>query len=285
MQVVLLQILLWILRIILFLLLLVMVLIAVVMLVPIRYQVEGNLHQKKPCAWGRVTWFFYLINMKFKYEEEFHMDVRVFGFKVYDSSKEVYCKKEPLVEDTIIVDKRKKKIDISKSTFNKKENKKSFDEKVEELKIKISSIVQKVKELWKKIQDGKIKAEHYFELWNKKETQVTFQRAKNKLGKVIKAIMPKKWYICGDVGLKDPSITGKMMGALGAMYPIVGNNVLIIPDFENEILELKGKAKGKIRLGNLVYQIISLLLNRYCFKFIKLVLDELGGSKKRKKEI
>ena len=67
MQVVLLQILLWILRIILFLLLLMLVLIAIVMIVPIRYQVEGDFHEKKPGMRGKITWFFYLIYMKFSY--------------------------------------------------------------------------------------------------------------------------------------------------------------------------------------------------------------------------
>ena len=81
----LLQILLWILRIILFILLLILILIAIVMIVPVRYRVEGEFREKKPGVQGRVTWFFYLIHMKFKYEDEFHMVVRVLGFKVYDS--------------------------------------------------------------------------------------------------------------------------------------------------------------------------------------------------------
>ena len=160
-----------------------------------------------------------------------------------------------------------------------------MDEKLDDVKIKFCNIVEKTKEIWNKIQSGKLKVEHNLELWNRKETQITFQRAKRKFGKVIKAILPKKWNINGYIGFDDPSTTGKLMGALGAMYPILGNKVQVVPDFENEVFEIEGEAKGHIRLGNLTYQLISLLLNRYCFKFIKLVFDELGGSKKRKKEI
>lgn len=358
MQVVLLQILLWILRIILFLLLLIIALVAIVMIVPIRYQVEGELHEKKPGMRGKITWFFYLVNMKFAYEEEFHIIVRIFGFKVYDSlgeKKPVKKKKvnktkenvesndivkvnssgniaikenivegpigstssEPAVdnnnvekvnteEDELAVWEREvealekeeaelagrviheqktagKNIENKKTTSKK--DKKSLEEKIEDLKIKILNIVEKVKEIWEKIQNGKLKVEHYLELWNRKETQITFQRAKRKLGKVIKAILPRKWNIDGNIGFEDPSTTGKLLGALGAMYPILGNHIRIIPDFENEVLEIEGKVKGHIRLGNLAYQLISLLLNRHCFKFIKLVFDELGASKKRKKEI
>ena len=89
----------------------------------------------------------------------------------------------------------------------------------------------------------------------------------------------------GNVGFADPSTTGKLMGTIGAMYPIVGNHVYVVPDFENEVLEVEGNMKGHIRLGNLTYQVISLLLNPHCIKFIKLVFDELSGSKNRKKEI
>ena len=348
---VLLQILLWILRIILFLILLTIVLIAIVMIVPIRYRVEGELHEKKPGIRGKITWFLYLINMKFSYEEEFHIVVRVFGIKVYDSlgeSKSSKKKKETSkklnveannndimkeensedsdvdmvssqVEESIVgkdssqeavsdsedeltawekeVEALEKEeaelasqvISEQKTGKEKKskivKNKKSLDEKIDDVKIKFCNIVEKTKEIWNKIQSGKLKVEHYLELWNRKETQITFQRAKRKFGKVIKVILPKKWNINGNIGFDDPSTTGKLMGALGAMYPILGNKVQVVPDFENEVFEIEGEAKGHIRLGNLTYQLISLLLNRYCFKFIKLVFDELGGSKKRKKEI
>ena len=347
MQVVLLQILLWILRIMLFLLFITIALIVIVMIVPIRYQVEGDLHEKKPGVCGKITWFFYLINMNFSYENEFHIIVRVLGFKVYDSlSEKKPIKKKKTREDNIagrevknknddlsgnvnsmeisnhkndekeqksimnaeeelaawekeveteekeeaelakkvILEEKKKNVD-SKVLNNNKKSKKSLDERIEEVKRKVHDIVNKIKDILKKIQDGKLKVEHYLDLWNRKETQITFQRAKKKFGKVCKTILPRKWRISGTIGFEDPSITGKLMGGLGAMYPILGNNVQIVPEFEDEALELDGKAKGYIRLGNLVYQLITLLLNPYCFKFIKLVFDELGGSKKRKKEI
>ena len=54
-------------------------------------------------------------------------------------------------------------------------------------------------------------------------------------------------------------------------------------NFENEVLNVNGHLKGHIRLGNMLYQLVSLLLNRHCFKFIKLIFDELGSSKKNQK--
>ena len=359
MQVVLLQIFLWILRIILFLLLFIIALVAIVIIVPIRYRVEGELHEKKPGLRGKITWFLYLINIIFSYDNEFHLIVRVFGFKVYDSlrknkrikkkktevtklddnntgseitkvdikdsgddnkdsdsnincsneqnyqkvnmnpdeeldawEKEVQAEQleEAKLADEVIQKHKKlsKKLERKKnpgSTDNSHNKKKTFEEKFEDIKGKLQDIVEKVKNIVKKIQDGKLKVEHYLELWNRKETQITFQRAKKKLGKVVKAILPRRWVINGNVGFEDPSVTGKIMGIIGAMYPVFENRVRIIPDFEKEVLEFDGNAKGHIRLGNLIYQLVSLLLNKYCFKFIKLVFKELGGSKKKNKEI
>lgn len=378
MGVVLLQILQWILRIILFLLLLILILLAIILTVPIRYQAEGEFLEKKPGVRGKITWFFYLIYMRFCYEEEFRIQVRVLGFKVFDSTKgekkpkkaKSKKKNNKTAQDGIqetVTDNSGKEISVTTNVENaesevqktnvesagsktmkadtedeenkvlevrdknvkmttgedelaawekemeaeaeeeaehakqvveknaessqngtehldensSEKEKKSFSEKIDDIKSKIQNLIQKIKDIIAKIRDGKLKAEHYLELWNRNETQITFSRAKKKLTKMIKAILPRKWEVRGNIGLTDPCTTGQLMGVLGAMYPILGNRVQIVPDFEKEVLNIEGNLKGHIRLGNLLYQLISLVLNRHCFKFIKLIFDELGSSKKK----
>lgn len=350
MGVVLLQILQWILRIILFLLLLIVVLLAIIVIVPIRYRAEGELLEKKPGVRGKITWFFYLIYMKFAYEEDMHIVVRVLGFKVYDSGQEPKEDKQSknsgntadvsessfneTVEKTVAAEQtdmnsteakqtdssdlisknegkeysladwekeieaeEKEEAKLAKKVIQSQtsssinaedtlieEEKKSLSEKIEDIKVKLAEVIQKIKDIIAKIQDGKLKVEHYLELWNRKETQITFGRAKSKLGKIITAVLPRKWNITGEIGFADPCTTGQLLGVIGALYPVIGSNVQIIPDFENEVLSLKGHVKGHIRLINLLHQLVTLVLNGHCFKFIKLVLDELGGSKNSGKQ-
>ena len=361
MGVVLFQILQWILRIILFLLLFIVILVTIILVVPVRYKVEGEFLEKKPGVRGKITWFFYLIYIKFAYEEEFNIMLRVLGFKVFDSGKENEPKKvkkdseradniekvsnaENTVNETAekandtvetgiagktdtksaeeeyptsedvklekqeneysltdwekeIEAEAKEEADVAEWLIQKQtsaseskeetvveERKKTLFDKIEDIKLKIQDILQKVKDIIAKIQEGKLKAEYYLELWNRKETQVTFNRAKRKLGKMVKAILPRKWNVIGEIGFSDPATTGKLMGVLGVMYPIIGSHVQIVPDFEEEIMSIQGNVKGHIRLGNLLYQMVSLILNIHCFKFIKLVLDELSGSKKSNKQ-
>ena len=306
MGVVLLQILQWILRIILFLLILLLVLGTIILIVPIRYRAEWDFLKKNARVRGRITWFFYLIYMRFYYEEEFRMQVRVFGFKVFDSENggdkpkktktgqeenkdaddltawETEMEAEAKEEAELAKQIAERKIEVSEENTSEKV-KKSLSEKIEVIKSKIQDMLRKIKDFIAKIQDGKLKVEHYLELWNKEETQITFDRAKNKLGRMIKALLPQKWKVTGEIGFTDPCATGQLMGALGAMYPILGNKVQIVPNFEEQVINLEGNLKGHIRLGNLLYQLVSLLLNRYCFKFIKLIFAELGSSKKGRK--
>ena len=353
MEVVLWQILQWVLRIILLLLLLIVVLMVIILIVPIRYRAEGSLLGKKPDIKGKVTWFFYLIYMSFCYEEKFRVQVRVFGFKFFDSMENEENPKKKLKktasdmnsvtdfgnkiceggkintenkvseagktntenrvseaekniisnvgsngqEDELAAWEReieaqaKEEAELAKKIIEQNQEeivfvkeKKSFSEKIDAIKSKIGDIIQKIKDIIAKIKEGKLKVEHYLELWNRNETQITFHRAKIKFGKMIKVILPRKWIVTGEVGFNNPATTGQFMGVLGAMYPFLGNKVQIVPDFENEVIKLEGNVKGHIRLGNLLYQLVSLILNKHSFKFIKLVFDELGSSSKGKKK-
>ena len=362
MGVVLLQILQWVLRIIVVLLLLILGVVIIVLVVPIRYQAEGEFYEKKPGIRGKITWFFYLIYMTFRYEDDFQMQVRVCGFKVYDSSEEnggrkvgkkakekaVAREKELLdsvgnisvqeentseikqnaseedkasevkqnasVEDEAGEVKQNASVQEEISVWEKEleaeaveeaklaeemkqkqtqkdrkgednssseSGKKTLGDKVDDFKQKVLNLVQKIKDVWEKVKQGKLKVEHYLELWNRKETQVTFQRAKTKLYRMMKAVLPRKWKLIGEVGFADPCTTGQFMGVLGALYPVVGNKVQVVPNFDNQIINVEGCVKGHIRFGNLLYQVVSLIVNKYSFQFFKLIFDELGVSKKK----
>ena len=130
MGVVLLQILQWILRIILFFLLLIAVLLAIILIVPIRYRAEGELLEKKAGVRGKITWFFYLIYMKFAYEEDLHIVVRVLGFKVYDSVQKLKEDKQSKSSDNT-ADETVGKADVSESSSNQTVEKTVAEEKTD----------------------------------------------------------------------------------------------------------------------------------------------------------
>lgn len=307
----------WILRILLGLLLALLVIGVVILAVPIRYRVEGR-YQDTIGIQGKITWFLSLLSMTFAYQDEMQIRLRIFGFLVYDTAAEklpenqayttseeqpgdqayttseeqpgnqAYTKPKDTLEnkaDTKTEDLTGKKIE-KQSAAKEKETvceKRNKDKKRKKpgWKQKLEMGIQKVKNLWEKIRQGKLTIEHYLDLWHRSETQITFARAKQKLKKMVKVMLPGKWEVTGVVGLQDPCLTGQLMGGLGMLYPVIGNRIRIDPDFEHEVWKLQGYAKGHIRLGTLVYQLGTLLLNRHCFRFIKLVFQEIEEGKKK----
>lgn len=265
MELVLLQILQWILRIIGVLFLIIFVGIVLILTIPVRYRTEGELHEENWKVKGKASWFFYLIYMRFLYEEEFQMQIRVLGVRIYDSEWKKKTEKKQKVE--------KKAVPVSGGTVKKRRKPKM----AETVRIRLKGI-------WRKLKKIRENMSHYLELWHREETQITFQRAKKKFGRVLHFLWPKKWEVTGNIGLEDPASTGELMGLLGCLYPILGSKVRLVPDFEKKITDIKGRAKGHIRMGNLLYQMLTLILNPHCLCFIRLVFQELDNSKMKKKE-
>lgn len=87
-----------------------------------------------------------------------------------------------------------------------------------------------------------------------------------------KRIGPKS--LKGDVtyGLEDPSVTGKILAAASALFPVYGPDFVLHPDFEEAKLEGRAELSGRIYLGSVLIVVIGFLLNpniRYviaCYK-------------------
>ncbi len=75
----------------------------------------------------------------------------------------------------------------------------------------------------------------------------SWKRIKQEIVRLLKFLRPKK--LTGNLhfGFEDPSVTGKVLAVLGALYPFYGEHIRINPDFENEIFEGDVLVKGNIR--------------------------------------
>ena len=167
------------------------------------------------------------------------------------------------------------------SIRRKKKEKKTLSDIFSLIATNCMAFMKKIKEIWAGIREGKEKAEYYLSLWNASETQITLQRAKKKMGKMIKSMMPRKWELTGHVGCEDPAFTGCVMGVLGSLYPFTGNKVRMVPEFDQKIIILEGYIRGHICLGKILYQLVSFILNKHCMKVIKIMFEEFGNSGKK----
>lgn len=125
--------------------------------------------------------------------------------------------------------------------------------------------------LFGKIKKLKEKAESYYKLFEREETQITLKRTAKKLFRILKYLLPDKGKIEGKVGFDDPSKTGELMAFVSLLYPFWGKYIEIVPYYEDEVMEFSFDCRGKVFIGLLLYQIISLILNKHFIRFIKLV--------------
>ena len=78
----------------------------------------------------------------------------------------------------------------------------------------------------------------------------TFQRAykvcSTQIVRLLKGILPKKLEGTLRIGTGDPASTGQVMAVYGILYPLLGDNIAITPDFEEQVIEGRLNIKGKI---------------------------------------
>ncbi len=317
-----LQILPWIFFLLLFILCLVIVLLLVVLFVPIRYHIHGEVKEKIPNVKGRARWLLGIGKVDFSYDESFLLQVKVLGKSLYQYPKtnkenldkektkedgpkdcpkpsnpvfplqekprdkdkdvplEIVSAEEIFTEDVL---KESQRGDHSPFEHRKKGRKKKRKEK-KTLQQRIEEISQGVYKNLGKVQNVKEKIKYYLELLQRPELKITLQRAQSKLGKILAALLPKKWQITGVFGMEDPSLTGQITGILAFIYPYTRNHVKLYPDFEKETVQADFFFRGKLRTVTLLYQCISFLLNKDCMQAMKLLFKKENKKKKKKQE-
>lgn len=64
--------------------------------------------------------------------------------------------------------------------------------------------------------------------------------------RLLRRLSPKK--LAADVryGFSDPCMTGQVLAGLGILYPVMGEYVNVVPDFENCILKGRVSMSGKV---------------------------------------
>lgn len=298
----------WIFIILLLLVLVILGLIFLLLISAISYQAKGSYIEKIPDVQGRVTYLFGLVKCGFSYQEQFLLKVKILGIPVYGfPKKEKRTKKEKSVSKDAPIDLKEPEIktneeivyiDRDETNFgydsieeeitdtisvNKKTvEKKTVDEKtVEDTVTKDTARKKKIKtKKEKKTTERKGFSLETLQSWKAFFTNPKIKRAladcKEKIFRALKAILPKKWSVLAKFGFADPSITGKIMAGLGILYPVIGNHIVAIPFFEEEILEIEGELKGKLRPIYFLWQILLLILNKDVRYLIKAAKKQLG---------
>lgn len=258
-------------------------LVLIVLFVPIRYKADVQNTNVR----GKVTWILHLVTINLDYiDKVFKYKIKILGItintdkkktrkvKKKKESQKIPVKSEPEQKETKMVvteqikDNKPKEQPIkeTKKAQDEVKPKKSISQKlldvINNIKFKIQSIYDKIKEIITKISDYK--------------DFLTTDEAKTNIKDILKIVFDLLVYILptkikGSVkfGMEDPETTGKALGVICMFYGLYGEKVDIIPDFENKVFEADLHFKGRIRLYRVLIAAYKLWKNEWIKKLLK----------------
>lgn len=152
---------------------------------------------------------------------------------------------------------------------------------------KIKQIVKKIKAFFQNIQYtirkfcDKIRTaldniQYYREVLESDPFRRSVQSCKAELGWVLKKLKPDKFEADFIVGMEDPSVTGEILAIHGMLYPLIGQHVRLVGDFECDKMHIEGRLyiRGKIRAFTFLRAAVRIYFNKDIKKLIKLLKKE-----------
>ena len=256
---------------------LVLITLGVVFLVPLKYCGSACLDKEieRSTANIKFSWLLHLFSGNVSYiDKQLSYEVRVLGKKIQLDKEEVTEAKSEESKERLLEkpeDNLAKKItedvisDVISDVIEESSEKKS-NRQVKKEKTKKESVLKKIKYTFQNICD-KIKLlkqkKDELEAFLKNEAhRSAFKKLWKELGKLLKALRPRKFILNAHFGFEDPSLTGKILAVLSMLYPFYGDNIRIQPDFENVIIEGDLYLQGKIRIIHMVKMVWNLVWNK-----------------------
>lgn len=272
----------------------IVLLMCIVLFAPVRYEVSAEFPGKLEdmVAKIRFSWFLYLIAGEAGYaEKDFYWKGRAAWFRFGGEEKEsvenvVAQTKEEIKETADTVVEKAEKI-VEEAPAQKEEVKKEETVKKEKIAVEkkteatsgqerisfFQKLKNKLKDIWEKIKYtfleicDKMKniaeiKENITSFLTDETHKKAFLKVKKESKKLIWSLRPKKFKLNLHYGFEDPYRTGQVLAGLSMIYPFVGDNMSIQPDFEHQIIEGNLYMKGKIRAIHPVIFLIKLVLNK-----------------------
>lgn len=282
-----------------------------VLFVPVRYDIKA-VRKADDASFVhvriRLSWLLHLISGAFSYPEEAFFRVRLLGVTIFRSDhakknsstekkkekKEKNAQAEKTVNETppekrevpppeepIRKEKERKEIPgeegagrelHQKQPEEKKKNKFfAFLNKIwsflKNIQYTITKICDKIKHIVKNIR-------YYMELLQSDTFQRVWHICGGEVIALLKSILPRRLEGQLHVGTGDPAGTGQILSLYGILYPLIGNHIDILPDFEQAVLEGELLAKGRMTVFRALKTAWIVYFNKDLRRLIQLLKRE-----------
>ena len=134
--------------------------------------------------------------------------------------------------------------------------------KISKIKYTILKIYGKIKDIWGHLS-------YYAGVLREDNTVALWKHVRQRLGKMLRAIRPRR--INGSLvfGTGAPDTTGYLFGVYGMLSPLLHYGLCVTPDFTQQILEGSIDISGRITLWTLTWNGLKLFLDKKLRLFIQ----------------
>lgn len=245
-------------------------LLLIVLFVPVRYQGSGYRKEGDPVPVHvqlKVTWLLHLVRVSFIYPEEAFLKVKILFFQILpakEKKKKASNKKEADGKKPK-TDKKEVGSDVSDTASDQKisdegnaadedggDNRRTLSDFVRKLFSAIRNIKYTIRKIYDKINHIIHNIRYYIKILQTESFKRAFVLCREQLLRLMKIVLPRKVSGTFTIGMEDPAATGQILSIYGILYPLIGDSITVIPDFEKPVMEGSFRFKGKITAFTLI---------------------------------
>lgn len=245
-------------------------LLLIVLFVPVRYQGSGYREEEDPVPVHvqlKVTWLLHLVRVSFIYPEEAFLKVKVLFFQILpakEKKKKASNKKEADGKKPK-TDKKEVGSDVRDTASDQKisdegntavedggDDRRTLLDFVRKLFSAIRNIKYTIRKIYDKINHIIHNIRYYIKILQTESFKRAFMLCREQLLRLMKIVLPRKVSGTFTIGMEDPAATGQILSIYGILYPLIGDSITVIPDFEKPVMEGSFRFKGKITAFTLI---------------------------------
>ena len=224
-----------------------------VLFVPIRYRVDGQYNDMRKYATVKCSWLLHIISIQAGYDKDGGVQsaIRLFGIKLNKTKTKAESNGSSSSPNRQL-DENKETASISVKDEKRESETNGIDKTgnepigfKEKLKNKFQNVKDKVIHMKDNVRET---TEKMSAVLNNDDYKQLVRFIKRQIIELFKLIKPRKGRLYVRFGFDDIETTGKAAMYLAVLYGIIGADIEIIPDFNEEIFEGEAYIKGRIRL-------------------------------------
>lgn len=233
-------------------------LLLIVLFVPVRYQGSGYREEGDPVPVHvqlKVTWLLHLVRVSFIYPEEAFLKVKVLFFQILpakEKKKKASNKKEAGSDVRDTASDQKISDEGNAADEDGGDDRRTLSDFVRKLFSAVRNIKYTIRKIYDKINHIIHNIRYYIKILQTESFKRAFVLCREQLLRLMKIVLPRKVSGTFTIGMEDPAATGQILSIYGILYPLIGDSITVIPDFEKPVMEGSFRFKGKITAFTLI---------------------------------